>query len=120
MSPIFRQNPPLDIVLKVLLTFGLSSLYDASWFAKSHVRLDKLEEVLIELEPYYIPCKAKEYLYTSLTQIKAVTILRQILKVYDIHLQTSERGRGNVKTVWYHLDNKSLSKDIPDGHIEFN
>ena len=119
MPPVFRKTPPEDIILKVLKAFGLTSLHDASWFSKSHVRLDLLEEVLLELEPYYIPCKARDYLYTSLTQIRAITILRQVLKVYDIHLQTSERGRGNVKTVWYHLNN-SVSNEIPDGQIVFN
>ena len=118
MPPVFRKTPPDDIILKVLKAFGLTSLHDASWFSKSHVRLDALEEALLDLEPYYIPCKAKDYLYTSLTQLRAITILRQVLKVYDIHLQTSERGRGNVKSVWYHLN--SPQKEIPTGEIVFD
>ena len=117
MPAIFRKAPPIEIVLRFIQAFGLKSLDDAGWFSKSHVRLDILEPALIELEPYYMPCKAKVYLYSEMTELRAITILRQVLKVYDISLKTSERGRDNIKTLWYHIETTST---VSDGHVEFN
>jgi hypothetical protein len=118
MPPVFRKTPPIDIILQILSAFGLKSLNDISWFSKSHIRLQLLEEILLELEPYYMPCKAKEYLYNTLTPLRAVTILRQVLKTQDIHLVSNERGRGNVKTIWYSIEPQTI--DIQPGQVEFN
>lgn len=120
MPPIFRKEPPLDILIRVLEAFGLKSLNDASWFSKSHIRLDLLEPILLDLEPYYMPCKAEIYLYNKLTAQRAVTILRQLLKTRSISLSTNERGRNGIKTVWYQI----LYEKEPDiellGEVTFN
>jgi hypothetical protein len=120
MPPIFRKEPPLEIVLRVLEAFGLKGLCDASWFTKPHIRLDILELVLLDLEPYYMPCKAEIYLYNKLTAQRAVTILRQVLNARNIHLSTNERGRNGVKTMWYQIVAEN-PKDLESiGHVEFN
>ena len=113
MSPIFRNPPPLEIVLQVLEAFGLTKgLNDSSWFSKASIKLDALEKVLIELEPYYMPCKAELYLYSTLTHLTAITILRQVIKPYGVSLKMKERGRYSVKTLWYHL---SFDKETKGG-----
>jgi hypothetical protein len=120
MPPIFRKEPPLDIIVKVLEAFGLKGLGDASWFTKPHIRLDVLEPVLLDLEPYYMPCKAEIYLYNKLTPQRAVTILRQVLNARGIHLSTNERGSNGVKTIWYQIVSEKPSDVENLGHIEFN
>ena len=111
MPAIFRANPPIDLITQILEAFGLKGLDDAGWFTKDHVRLDILESVLPELEPYYVPCKAI-YIH-DLTPLRAITILRQVLKTQGVSLKTSERGRG----MWYHIETPST---VSNGHIEFN
>jgi hypothetical protein len=118
MPPIFRKNPPIDIVLQVLGAFGLKSIQDGSWFSKKHVRLDLFESVLLDLEPYYMPCKAEDYLYNTLTELRAITILRQVLKTQNVSLSMIERGRGGVKTIWYQIRVTSLDENV--GHVRFN
>jgi hypothetical protein len=120
MPPVFRKEPPLEIVLRVLEAFGLKGLGDASWFTKPHIRLDILELVLLDLEPYYMPCKAQIYLYNKLTPPRAVTILRQVIKTRGIHVSTNERGRNGVKTVWYQIITEKQQNSEDVGHIEFN
>lgn len=120
MPPIFRKEPPLDIILRVLEAFGLKGLGDASWFTKPHIRLDLLELVLLDLEPYYMPCKAEIYLYNKLTAQRAVTILRQILNTRDIHLSTNERGRNGIKTIWYQIVAEKPQDSESLGTVEFN
>ena len=117
MPAIFRQTPPHELLLEFIGAFGLKSLDDASWFSKSHVRLDQLETVLIDLEAYYVPCKARVYLHSDLTEQRAITILRQVLKAHGVSLISSERGRDNMKCLWYHIETPSI---VADGHIEFN
>ena len=117
MPAIFKKLPPHELLLQFIAAFGLKGLDDASWFSKNHVRLDQLEEVLVDLEPYYIPCKAKVYLHGEITQLRAITILRQVLKAHSVTLKSSERGRDNMKCLWYHIETNSL---VSDGNIEFN
>jgi hypothetical protein len=120
MPPIFRKEPPLELVTRVLMAFGLKSINDASWFSKFHIRLDILESVLIELDSYYMPCKAEIYLYKDLTPLRAVTILRHVLKVHNVHLSTVEKTRGKCKTVWYQIIPKPGEANESIGHVEFN
>jgi len=117
MPAIFRKLPPHELLLQFISTFGLKGLDDASWFSKSHVRLDQLETVLIDLEPYYIPCKARVYLHSQLTEVRAITILRQVLKAHGVSLKSSERGRDNMKCLWYRIETTSI---VSDGCIDFN
>ena len=44
-----------------------------------------------------------------------MTILRQLLKVYDISLNSHEKSQASVKTTWYQLDTKKfcLNTSIP-------
>lgn len=128
MPSIFRKPPPLDYILKFIQGFGLKSLNDKGWFSKKHVRLEIIESLLIDLEPYYLPCKAIIYIHQPLTTLRAITILRQLLKSINITLQTRERGRNNMKTVWYQIEMYSPSNcnssivqgQEEDGFIEFN
>ena len=115
---IFKEEPPADLILKFIQGFGLKSLNDQGWFSKDHVRLDILDTFLIELEPYYLPCKATTYLHESLTPLRAITILRQLLKTQNISLKSCERGRNNIKTVWYHIQPRAHLE--ADGKIVFN
>jgi hypothetical protein len=120
MPSIFRKNPPLDIILRVLESFGIKGLNDASWFSKTHIRIDILEKVLLELEPYYMPCKAEIYIYNRLTEQRAITILRQVLKTRDIKISTNERCRNGVKTMWYQIIYFNTFDTEEIGNVEFN
>ena len=71
---------------------------------KQHIHLKIFEELLPQLEPYYIPCKARLYIYNNpFTPAHAITILRQVLKVHSHTLKASEKTRGGEKTIWYQI-----------------
>jgi hypothetical protein len=103
MPATFRETPPLDLLENLLLGFGLKSINDCNWFCKSQINLPHIESVLPELEPYYIPCKSKEFILCSMTHQKTITILRQVLNEHNIELKSIERSRNSVKTIWYQL-----------------
>jgi hypothetical protein len=112
MPKNFRLTPPLEIVNLFLKACGLKSIHDKAWFSKQHILLDLFEENLPFLEPFYIPCKATEYLYKSLTHKSAITILRQILREHNVSLLSKEKTRTSDKQIWYQLQHNQPSPSL--------
>lgn len=100
---IFRSHPPKELIEASLQTMHLTGLTDSTWFSKSCINLQALEELLPELEPYYLPCKAKEYLHNPLTPARGLVIIRQLLDTQKISVTKKERSCINVKEVWYQI-----------------
>lgn len=115
MPQIFKALPSHDLTEEVFKTFGLSGSQDATWFSKSSLKIHELENLLPELESYYIPCKAKEFLHPPLTHARGLTILRQLCKAHSILLTAAERTCAGVKGTWYQIT-PTQSKSIT---IEF-
>ena len=103
MPPLFREKPPIELVNRFLQTFGLSGLGDAIWFSKHQIKILVFQELLPELEPYYLPCKAAEYIYGILNEGRAITILRHLLRAYGAQLLSMEKSRGGEKSMWYQI-----------------
>ena len=117
MPPVFREQPPIELVNQCLSCIGLSGIQDSSQFNKQSINLSKFEEVLPFLEPYYLPCKAADYLHiTPFTHNNVLTVLRQVLKIHGAALKYSEKSTGGVKNTWYQVqlskDNVVSKKDI--------
>ena len=100
---IFREIPPAEIINRLFKTLGLRDMADATWFSKHNIRLQEFEELLPELEPYYIPCKAEEYIHQPLTHIRVLTILRHLLKAHGATLKSCEKSCGGEKQKWYQV-----------------
>jgi len=109
MPKLFRQIPPLELIHQILQTCGLQSIHDTTWFSKQHIQLHRFEDHLPQLEPYYIPCKAEEYLHDSFTLQRCITILRQILRPHQITLVSKEKTRLSEKEIWYQLQPSTSS-----------
>ena len=56
-----------------------------------------------ELVMYYLPCKYDMFL-TNLNVNKCLTILRQIIKLYDYELKKREHVQNKKKSIYYHLN----------------
>jgi hypothetical protein len=100
-NKIFREKPPAELLEKLIQACRTSQ--DNTWFQKSCILLSSVEDLLPELEPYYVPCLFKDYTQTPLTQIKAVTLLRQVLKEHSMKLVSSEKTIHGVRGVWYQV-----------------
>ena len=112
MPPVFRECPPLDLVNTFLQTLGLKGVDDYSQFSKQCICTEKFEELLPLLEPYYLPCKANDYLYkTPFTQNNVLTILRQILKAHGATLKYIEKSSLGSKQTFYQI------KIDPSSHL---
>jgi len=70
-----------------------------------------MEALLPQLEPYYYPCKAKEILTIPFTQVKGITIIRQLLQAIAIPLAVQEKTIGGVKGTWYQIKSPRITAE---------
>jgi hypothetical protein len=104
---LFRQKPPIDLVLQFLATATLTSIHDHRTFSRESINLPSFSTLLPLLQPYYTPSR-DSYTNRELTPSLAITILRQILK---------EHGRRIVSTVsqrqtWYKMISLDEDKTV--------
>ena len=119
MPKLFRAHPPRDLVEDILKTANLHGLDDATLFSKSCINLSKFEDYIPQLEPYYVPCKAREFLY-NINSSRAITIMRQIIAAYSYKLKTQEKTYGGVKGIWYQIYSLKSSHLEQEVLVEFN
>jgi hypothetical protein len=111
MPPVFRHVPPPDLVNDLCKACGLTDVSDSKAFLKEGISLDTFQHCLPELEPYYVPCKARDFLLLPLTPQRAIVILRHVLKAHDKLLDSFEKSMHNKRMVWYRI----LSKQENEG-----
>lgn len=103
---LFKSVPTEEFVSMFLACYGLKGLGDTGEFSKNTLRergtIDKLYDILPEMVLYYIPCKAKKYL-SDLNEDRAITILRQFLRLYEYELFKKERVIQKKKMIFYSL-----------------
>lgn len=117
MPKLFREIPSIEFIEQLLQTCGIHSIQDPSWFQKQQIHLEQFEQLLPVLEPFYIPCKAQEYLHTTFTHTRAITILRQVLRLHNVTIVSKEKTCGSEKQLWYQLqqnnvNNTPLTEDV--------
>lgn len=109
---LFKSPPPIEFLHQFLLCYGLSGLDDVSEFHKGMLKerrtVEKLYDILPELVLYYIPCKAQKYL-NDITEDRAITILRQFLRLFEHELSKKERVINRKKIIYYSIHPKNHS-----------
>ena len=116
INQLFKQKPSLEVVIELLNLYGIESLDDDKQFNRNNLinlsLIDNLNKFKTKLHEYYLPCKRKVYL-EDLTIKKSITILRQILKLYDYVVKSNERWIKGEKIIVYQiLPKNSLKKPI--------
>jgi hypothetical protein len=102
---IFSQPPPWKVVLEVLTLLHIPTEFPCT-FQKQDLYDEQFVMCAIILEPYYLPCKAKEFLeYT--TALRWITILRHILSCYGYMITTIETTRNRKKAILYTIERAS-------------
>lgn len=106
INQLFGRILDEEMLMKILNCYGLRNLDDKHTFKKHDLVLLKTVEKLIalkpELEKYYLPCKAKLYL-ENITEKKSITILRQILRLFNFYLFSKEKNIQSRKIIFYTL-----------------
>ena len=99
---IFREIPTWTIVLKVLSMLKLATEFPFT-FQKQDIYLENSLEIASILEPYYIPCKARQFLDHTSDQ-RWITVLRHILLPHGYVLVSQETTRDKKKAIFYTID----------------
>ena len=110
-NQLFKVSPDLKITLRILNLFGIQDLEDNHSFTRNNLTdletVSKMNEIMPEIEKYYIPCKSKKYL-TDINEKKCITILRQFLKIHDYTLFSKEKYKNGKKLLFYQVIRKQI------------
>ena len=103
MPKIFREIPPRELLEQWVKAIGMHGLEDRRWFDKTNIFPLILDPLLPLLEPYYYPCKAKQFLSKLDSPFCYITILRQLLHAHGFSLKAQEKTVIGVKGMWYQI-----------------
>ena len=112
INQLFISKPPIELLHTLIKGFGFKSFNDKIEFC--YLDMDRLNTLSIfhtlenELSKYYLPCKKKIYFndIINLTNKEAITILKQLLKIYDYDLISREKFIKGVKYSVYKIITK--------------
>jgi hypothetical protein len=119
---LFRECISREIVNEVLSLVKFHSIEDTRVFTMKDLKPSEFDPALLILEPYYIPCKAKKYLYGEMTAHRIVTIMRQILRTQGYGLISQERTIGGKKELHYQIQPMVFydGVDSPGVNVDFS
>ena len=112
INQLFIKTPPIDLINRIIKSFGLNDINDPREFSKIDMDKNKTLEYFHTLEKelgeYYIPCKRKEYIdnIKNILNKEAITIFRQLLKTYNYDLYSKERFIKGTKYLVYKIVTK--------------
>jgi hypothetical protein len=112
---LFKNVPPKDFVEDILKLFIPNGFQDSYYqFSRKMISeknvCDKLTLLVPQLKEYYMNCKHKKYL-ENLDPKKCVTILRQLLRLYDYRVVSMEKYHNGQKFLLYKIEKIEIEKD---------
>jgi hypothetical protein len=120
VNGILKKNLSTELVDEILIYLNFIGLHDKKVFTKSDISKELFEEIITWIEPYYIPCKAKRFLY-DLDESKQITILRHILRSINYDLLVKVKIINFVKMTTYQIYQKFDHFDLSGNYvIDFN
>ena len=109
---IFSEKIPRAIVNEVLQSLKFDSIDDTRVFTTKQLDPQLFESSLLLIEPYYIPCKAQKYLHCTLTPLRILTILRQILRSQNYMLTAQEKTLSGARSMVYQIQPCSATTEV--------
>ena len=109
LKQLFKSKPPIELLENIIKGFGLKNLNDKQEFSYINMNKNKTLHTFHNLEnefiKYYLPCKKKKYFNSinTLTNKQAITILRQLLKIYNYDLFSKEKFIKGIKYSVYKI-----------------
>ena len=119
---LFRECIPREIVTEILIFLKFDNIEDTRVFTMKDLKPAEFDPALLILEPYYIPCKARKYLYGEMTAHRIVTVLRQILRTQGYGLISQERTISGKKELHYQIQPMVFNDttDSPGVNVDFS
>ena len=103
MADVFRSVPDKEIVANWLARLHILNFSDFHTFTERSFPFEAFNGILLEVETYYFPCKARTYLYRDMTMKRVMTVLRQLVRPHGHTFLTHERLINGQKCYEYYL-----------------
>lgn len=123
LNQLFKKKPSEEgeFYARLLQCYGLSGLEDRNEFCKlslEHINTPELLSAMKEeLREYYLPCKFDKFC-GEITVAKAITILKQFLRLIDYRLGKVYRFRDKKKYIFYVIER--IEQSTPQLTIHHN
>lgn len=119
-NQLFKIIPDRSFLSDIIKLFGINDLDENIHFTNNDLdklnTASKLIEFVPKLKEYYIPCKSKLYL-NNIDNKRAITILKQILKVFNYFIINRFKTINGKKIKYYIIHKKSEDIFIPKKNI---
>lgn len=111
INQLFIDKPPIDLLNKIIISFGLSNINDTREFSQidinKHNTIQTFNKLENELRTCYIPCKRNTFNVNLISKPTGIiTIFRQILKAHNYDLYSKEKYIKNKKYLVYKIVTK--------------
>ena len=112
---LFKNIPTKEFVEDILKLFIPNGFQDSYYqFSRKMITeknvIEKLNLLMPQLKEYYMNCKHKKYL-ENLDPKKCVTILRQLLRLYEYRVISMEKYHNGQKFLLYKIEKIEIEKD---------
>jgi hypothetical protein len=116
INQLFVKKVDMAVLIELLHCFGLLDLNDRRLFNKHdlvmHNTVSKIENMRDKLTVFYLPCKASIYM-SDMTEKRAITILKQVVRLYGYALLSKEKNVHNKKVIFYQLISEK-EREVPN------
>lgn len=121
INQLFTKSVDRDVAERLVQCLGLKGLDDSTNFTRFDLvrvgAVTKIYAMIDQLYQYYLPCKARIYL-TQINEKKAVTIVKQILRLHNYSVVAKEKNNGNQKIIVYRIvHNQDLYNHTAMHHV---
>lgn len=120
INQLFVKHVEKDLVERLMQCYGLGGFNDKRSFCKFDLEksntINRVNGIMEELRPYYLPCKAKTYL-NNLDVKKSITLLKQVIRLHGYFLKTKEKSVNTRKIMYYVLTPENEKHQI--NHIQY-
>jgi len=110
VNQLFINKPPIELLDKIIIAFGLTSINDTSEFSQldmdKHKTIQTINNFKNDIIKCYIPCKRKTYEDNCNSNLGNITMFRQILKTNNHDLYSKEKFIKGVKYLVYKIVTK--------------
>jgi hypothetical protein len=113
---LFKSIPSKEFVENILKLFIPNGFQDSYYqFSRKMISdknvIEKIQLLIPQLKEYYMNCKHKKYL-ENIDAKKCVTILRQLLRLYEYRVVSMEKYHNGQKFLLYKIEKIEANKDI--------
>ena len=122
-NQLFQKYPEEEFVRSLMQLFLGNEIHMHYQFSRKMLEdkgvIQEMNRMIPELQTYYLRCKHRKYL-ENIDSKKAITIFRQIIRVYGFLVKSVEKYSNGSKFLLYHVEKMEENKSPKKVNFEVN